>query len=117
MDSITATAAVFLKTGLILEVPDRTEDFWLFLGERVGWGRFSWADNKVPMHSPTGFELVEVLPAEHVPAPSPRVSIEHVLWRRREAIEAELTFQKIRADWGHELSEIPQCDRGSLHES
>jgi hypothetical protein len=79
--------------GIFLEIPDRREDFWLFMGPMVGWMKFSLVTNRLHA-SPyqDTFEAVATLPPGS-PEPCPVVSIRHVLWRRREAISAELNIR------------------------
>ena len=90
IEKISVTAAFFLPgTGLILDVQERADDFWMFLGELVGWGRFAPRTRRKPdCIMPTAFELVEVRP-EFCPAPSPVVYIPNALWRRKEVLETE----------------------------
>ena len=89
MEGITVTAAMFLPdVGLILDVPDRREDFWLYLGELAGWARFSRRVRRKPgCVMTTAFEAVEVR-REPAPAPSPAAYIANVLWRQKAVLEA-----------------------------
>ena len=90
LKKISVTSAFFLpEVGLIINVENRADDFWMFLGDLVGWGRFALRNKRKPgCLMPTAFELVEVHPVS-CPAPSPAVYIPNALWRRKEALEAE----------------------------
>ena len=88
-ERIKVTAAVVLENGVFLDVPDRRDDFWLYINDLIGWMRFSLRiRRKQGCAIPTIFEAVEVCSA-HSPAPNPVVSASNVLWRRQEALEAE----------------------------
>ena len=96
---IQVNALVSAKWGIYLEVENRKDDFWLFLGSAAGWGRFRQIGKRIKTPYRECFELVEVLPA-HSQVPNPLLSIEGVLWRRQEAILAEMTIQTVRRDLG-----------------
>ena len=116
LDQLAVTAAFALDNGLFLDVPDRRGNFWLYLGDLVGWGRFSRRVNRKPdCVMSTVFELVEVLPA-HSPAPSPVLSLANVLWRRREAIEAERDIPFLRELLTALGQGISQSGQGCHHE-
>jgi len=81
---IDVVAAIGHANGLFLCLePESKEDFWLFLGPAVGWGRFSLVTNRIPGGADS-FELVEIRPAD-APAPCPVVEFNNVLWRKKEA--------------------------------
>ena len=93
-NNLPVTAAIGLKQGFFLEVPDRKEDFWLFMGDLVGWMRFSMC--RYGLNSER-FEAVEVLPPRS-PVPYPVVVIKGVLWSRKAALEAEQCISAYLAD-------------------
>ena len=87
MERIKLIAAVVHPNGFFLEVADQNADFWIFFGEKAGWGKFSELPNRQGI-----FELTEVLSARSQ-VPNPVVSAKGVLWSRREAILAEQRIQ------------------------
>ena len=78
-------AAIPLGTGFFLDVPYRDEDFWLFLGNSVGWGRFS---KRTGCIISTIFELIEIRPP-YCPEPTPVVFLLNLLWGQQEYAEAK----------------------------
>jgi len=114
---VAVTSAFSLDNGLFLDVADREEDFWLCLGDLVGWGRFSKRTHRKPgCVIPTLFELVEVLPA-HSATPYPVVLIANVLWRQKEAIEAERYTPLFQGLLSALEKGSAQYGQGSDHES
>lgn len=77
---------------------DQQGDFWVLFSKSVGWGRFTMIR---PSHEFTAdgglFELCEMRPADAT-CPYPVVQASDVLWRRREAIEAELSISSYHLD-------------------
>lgn len=68
---------------------DQQEDFWVLFSKDVGWGRFTMIRPSQEFTADGGlFVLREMRPADE-PSPYPVVQASDVLWRRREAIEAE----------------------------
>ena len=55
----------------------RQEDFWVFLGPLVGWGRLSLRTNRLSSSAEGAFELVEIRPATEEP-PSPIFNIAYL---------------------------------------
>ena len=49
--SITLRSIVVHSRGIFIDIEKRKEDFWIFLGEMVGWGRFS--NTRVQLQSAT----------------------------------------------------------------
>lgn len=66
------------NNGLYFNLPDRKEDFWLYMGEVLGWIRFSLGTNRTKRYHEGIFEPVEILPAQN-PAPSPLISEPHFM--------------------------------------
>lgn len=56
---------------------ERQEDFWVFLGPLVGWGRLSLASNRLSNCAEDVFEFVEIRPITETP-PSPILNIEYL---------------------------------------
>lgn len=74
--------AVFHQNGFFMDV-ETEQDFWVYLGHHIGWGRFSKA--APAKDSANTFELVEVRPAEQE-QPSPLIHSSNVLWHLQEAL-------------------------------
>lgn len=55
----------------------RQEDFWVFLGPLVGWGRLSLRTNRLPNSAEGAFEFVEIRPATEEP-PTPILDISYL---------------------------------------
>jgi hypothetical protein len=88
---LAVTAAISLPQGFFLEVPDRTEDFWLFLSKEVGWVRFSFYPQS------KHFGVVEVRET-HCSEPNPVFSLSDILWKREKALEVDQELSAYHAD-------------------
>jgi hypothetical protein len=97
MNIVDVTAVVGHQTGLHLSVEGRSEDFWICLGELVGWGRFSLYSNREEMAVPWVWELVEILPPD-APEPENVVTFNRVLFTVKEAIELHEKYQARRSE-------------------
>lgn len=78
--------AVFHQNGFFMDV-ETEQDFWVYLGHHVGWGRFSKVSSA--KDSANTFELLEVRPVGQG-RPSGSVHSSGVLWCLTEALEVLL---------------------------
>lgn len=85
---MTIKNAVFHKNGLFIDA-ETGQDFWVYLGRHVGWGRFCLVSPA--KDSVNTFELMELRPEGQEP-PSPLVHSSGVLWRLPEATEVLLKY-------------------------
>lgn len=78
---------------------DQPNDFWVLLSKEIGWGRFSCPrpDNE-GFNAEWLFVLREIRPVDGQ-VPAPIIESSDVLWRRREAIEAEKSICSYLRSW------------------
>ena len=74
MNKIVMDYSIGHTDGVFLFNKKRKEDFWIFLGDLVGWGRLSLLTNRIKEAQEGAFEFVEILPTS-APPPSPILEI------------------------------------------
>lgn len=90
---IKADALVLHKNGMVFsDISEKhLTEFWIQIGPGLGYIKFERVSSDSQDYLSKSVQL------ESFPVPSPLVSIQHVLWRRQAAIEAELCISAFRA--------------------
>ena len=99
-NSVRVISAVTVPNGFFLQTEERKKDFWLFLGPAIGWGLFRRASKRIVDANKAVFEMVEIRHPDSAP-PDDVKFFANVLWRRKEALEVEKSFQSIKKDFMH----------------
>ena len=95
MHIVDLTSAALHRKGFFLTVEGTGEDFWVFLSDVVGWGRYSRVSNRMLALCDNLYELVEIRPP-HLSMPYPVVCALHDLWRRADASNSEHILRAMR---------------------
>lgn len=90
----------FAKGTLTMSSAMEEEDFWIEIPPSIGWIRFKklWVEHESKTRYSALFQAIELRSALE-PAPDQIFSLQCVLWRRQEAIEAEKVISSYLQSW------------------
>lgn len=95
---------VIHENGIFIETNNQPDDFWVFLGDLIGWGKFSPRTKRLATPNRGCFELVEVRPCPPSLSQDQSILKRCVLWSRPAALSASQCIHSYLED----LERIPE---------